>query len=925
MADAIFVRDKGGGVAGFRTPAEALKYASEEGGTVLEGADAAPYVRDMSAKGLGGAAAAFAGESFFSIPKALIGAVGTEDQKSFLEASEGYHPVAGFAGSFAAPWGAAGKLFGAGARGLFGLGEAADAASIFGRGASIFGEGSALEGAAARGAEGALARGGEGLADRHAMTLLDQAGAAAQPGFAGEMEGLAGRSLTNEGRAIVEAHPRSLLESAVREGTLNAGVGAINSAGDYLLSERYMDGDPGRDAEGLLGAILHGALFGGTVGVGAGVLMHGAGKVTDHLFDPAHAPKAKLPEASREKLVASFRAGGLSAEEAAAAAQSAIEHGVAGTNVDHAGYNRFSALLENSRVKRGIERGEFQIPPSMAGAEDLAGFVESVQKKAMDVRSGKALPDAFAGVMSFADDIAKAAAERRTSVLSAARDAMSPELKAVFEAHKYGGELAGAAQEARAAGARDVAQMLDSANSIMENVGHTRVGRLQALQIMAEAEAKAPMGFHLDGERKLIMAPLEHEANGEKFLSALGEHQFADKARRDVGTVAETFKAGQVPVQDSVVALEEAAQKLGVKRAGGLDAAMREHFENEAAKAIGAESKALDPTMKMLAGMAAHKLLGGGTLGYMGGKIGEALLQATHDPIGASGTIRKVIAQLRYGAEDLDRIAQGLAPRSAPKASAVNAFENMTPLGKVLWDTAPGRTARVVGQALETGFRELAPAIPARAAMGMKLAADIEKHLAEHEPKPITPVGVSPAALANLPPRYNEREVRDYQGRLTATVAPRAVIDKFLQTGVLPRDTADTLRAVHGQMVAETIAKGAALMAEAHPAERYAMGRKLETLGGPNGGLFLPSSTAGFISAVQASYQSNGPAGPAGQPGGGPGAGGSSGHASPQGPPGPGGASYAPVTVMRGMNGQFLQQTMAPPSGALSTRMGTSK
>lgn len=909
-----FVADKGG-VEGFKTPEEAAAYAQRAGGVILQGKDAEEHQRAYDAEGLSGAATAVAANAGFGLPKLAVGLGGTDAQRAWVRASEEAHPWLAAGGGFLAPWGAAGKVAGGAARGLFGLGEAAEGASLIGKGASIFGEGSGL-------AEGAVARGaGElGAAERNirgASGLFDEAASLAKPGFSREAEALAGRSMTPEAAAIVEHHPRSFLEAAVREGSLNAGVGALNSAGDYLLSERLMDGDPRQDAETLASAVLRGGLLGGALGGAAGLVTHGVGRAVDHVFNPANAPAMKVPAALRGELEEAYRRGGMSAEEAAVKARAAVEHGVAATSTDTATYNRFSASLENARIKRALERGEIELPPAMAGEADLAQFVESVAKKAHAVRGGAELPSVVDKVEGLAKDFEGAAAERRAAAVAAAREPVTPELAKVFAQNPYRGELSRAAAEAHALESPETAKLLEKAHALMERSPNSRVARIQALSLIDEASRVAPEGFLLDGERSLVAFPIEHEANGPKFLSALGEHQLADKARRDIGTLTESFRTGAPLPQDAVTALEEATKRLGLKP-GQLDTALREHYENEAAKAIGAEAKKIDPTLKMLSGLfaggIASKALGSFGLGYAGARAGELVAQAAADPIAASGTVRKAMGMLRYGAQDIERLAQGLAPEAAPRASLVNLAENVTPWGKVLWDTAPGKTARAVGMALENGFRELAPSMPQRAAHGMAIAQSIEAHLAAHEPKPMVPENVHPAALANLPPRYNDREVRDYQNRVTAAVNPRGVIASFFQTGVLPKEAAETLRLAHPGLVNQVVAQGAAILAKTPEADRYEMARKLDKLSGGVNGYFSPSSTPAFLSAVQRSYQQSAPQGP--------GPGGPTGNASPQKTPGPGGASFAPVTAMRGMDGKFLQATQAAPSAALASKLG---
>ncbi len=228
MADKLtFVRSKEGRVDGFETPDAAKAYAAEWGGSLLGGKDAARHQLKFEAESPGGAATAFASNALFGAGKLGVAAFGTPEQQAYVAAANEANPWWGAAGGFVAPWGAAGKLAGGVARGLTG---AAEAGSIFGRGASIFGEGSALgEQAVARGA-GELAAGE--TAARQAAPLAQEIGGMAKPGFGAEASQLTGRALSPEGAAIVDAHPGSFLQAAVREGSLNAGVGAVNSAGD---------------------------------------------------------------------------------------------------------------------------------------------------------------------------------------------------------------------------------------------------------------------------------------------------------------------------------------------------------------------------------------------------------------------------------------------------------------------------------------------------------------------------------------------------------------------------------------------------------------------------------------------------------------------------------------------------------------------
>src|SRR6478736_6423846 len=626
-----FVRTPKGGVEGFEHVQDAKNYAQNTGGTILKGKDALGYQLDYDAQGLKGAAAAAGGSSLFTIPKMLVGAFGTPEQQEFLARSNEYHPWAEFGGTFLAPWGAAGKLAGGVGRGLFGLGEAAEAGSIFGRG-SIFAEGSALEGAAAHGGA--------------------------------PVDALAGRAL--ESRAIEPA--------------------------------------------------------------------------LDHVMDPLHAPKAKMPEAIRGDLEARFRAGGSTAAEAAELAKTAIEHGVAGAVPDVKSYNIVSHLLENHRIKRGLERGEFVLPPTLSGEGDLAKFVDSVSQKAHISRSGGELGDFASHLGGTQGDLEELARGKRATLADEAKRPLTAEAQAVHDAHAYDGFLSHSAAAADLRGATESAKLIERADEILAKNPTSRVARLQALDLLQRAEAVGD-GLNLSAEHAALRKPLEHAANGEKFLSALGEHQLADKARRDLGALINESKAGGAINHESAAGLEQSLKQLGLE-GGAVDNAVREHYENAAARAIGAESKALDPQMRMLAGLfaggVASKILGGGILGFgVGNKVAKTVAQAMIDPIGASGTIRKATMMLRYSAADVDRIAQGLAPQAAGKASAMNVLENITPWGKVLWETAPGKTARMVGQTLEDGFRALAPSMPQRAAAGLQIATSIEKHLEEHEPKPV--------------------------------------------------------------------------------------------------------------------------------------------------------------------------------------------
>jgi hypothetical protein len=910
MADKPLVYVHGpNGTTGFEDSAKAADWAQKTGGRILSPKEAAPYQTDYETQGWTGSLTAGALNAGFGIGKLGLAALGTPEQQAWGAAAERNNPGSAFLGSFIAPWGAAGKVAGGLARGLVGAGEAVEAGSIFGR-ASILGEELGAKGA------GELAAGES--AARSLAPVIEETGALARPGFAQEAGALAGRPLTAEGAAIVEAHPRSFLEAAVREGGLNAGVGAINSAGDYLLAEKYMDGDPNRDAGSLTQAILSGALTGGLLGGAAGVVTHGAGKAVDALLNPANAPKMRVPEAIRGELEASLRKGGLSAAEAAKVATNAIEHGLAGTATDAASYNAVSAMLENARIKRALERGEIQLPPSMAGETDLKNFVDEVAKKAHAVRAGKELPSSVEALRSVEGDVTKAATERRSAVLSEARLAPSPEGTKVWVQNGYKGELKGAAAELADVEATEAARLVDRAHAMLERSPTSRTTRIMALDLMDRAMAHAPEGFHLEGERAVLAMPLEHAANGPKFLSALGEHQLAEKARRDLGKLVGEAKVGGAISQDTVSGVEQAMKSLGLE-GGRVDKALVEHYQNTAAQAIGAESKQLSAPLRMLGGLMAgglaSKVLGGFAGGAMGLKVAQSLGQAAADPIAASGTIRKAMVQLRHGAADIERIVQGLQPNAAPKASVMNVIENMTPWGKLLWDTAPGKTARAIGQTLEDGFRAMAPSMPQRAAAGMQAAQSIEAHLEKHEPKPVVPINVNPAAMANMPPRYNDREVAAYQTRLQATVNPTAVIANFFKTGELTKEAADTLRATHPYLVRDVVARGAAQMAKAPEADRPAMARQLEVLAGPRGGYFSASSTPGFVAAVQKGYAEMQPQGT--------GPGGPSGNASPQKKPGPGGAQFAPVSVTRNMNGKFLQTTHAAPSAALSTNLGS--
>lgn len=916
MADKLtFVRSKSGEVDGFQTAAEAQAYARESGGSLLSGKEAAHHQLKFEADSPTGAATAFASNTLFGAPKLAVAAFGPRELQEYVAAANEANPWYGAAGSFVAPWGAAGRLAGAAGRGLAGLGEAG---SVFGKTASVFGEGSSLaEQAAARGA-GELAAGE--AAGKAAMPLSRELGTMARPGFGQEASALAGRAMTPEAAAIAEAHPGSFLQAAVREGSLNAGVGALNSAGDYMLSEKYMDGNPKDDAQGLAAAILHGAVTGGVLGGAAGAATHGAGKTIDALLNPLseNAPKVRVPEAMRAELETSLRNGGMSAAEAKSVAQKAIEHGIAGTGNDVASYNAASSFLENARIKRGLERGEFQLPPSMSGEAGLKSFVDDVAERSHIARKGGELPSTSEAIRPVQEDITKVADERRASLIAEAKKAPSPEAAKVWIQNPYKGELSAAASEAEALGGDKAAALLEKADKLLEKNPTSRTARIVAMDLMDQAMGHAPPGFHLEGERSVLSVPLEHEANGPKFLSALGEHQLADKARRDIGNLmVQATTPGAALSHDAVVSLEQATKQLGLE-GGRLDTALREHYVNEAARAVGAESKELSPVMKMLGGLAAggiaSKVLGSFTGGFFGRQMGQTLMQAAADPIAASATIRKATTMLNYGAKDLDRLINGLAPTVGPKASLVNLAENLTPYGKLLWDTKPGQTARAVGEALENGFKALAPSMPQRAAAGMQVAASIEKHLSENEPKPVQPEGVNAAVQANLPPRYNPREVAQYQGRLQAVVNPKGVIANFFATGELTKEAADTLRVAHPLLVQQIIAKGSAQIAQAPEADRYGMARQLEMLAGPKGGYFSPSSTPAFTAAVQKSYAQAAPAGP--------GPGGPSGNASPQGAPTQGGTQYAPVSVTRNFNGDFLKQTMAAPSAALSTSMG---
>ncbi len=919
-APLFFVRGPKGDIEGFETPKEAATWAEKHDGSIVTGKEAAGLQREADAQGAEGTAAAALGSSLFSVPKLLVGAIGSQEQKDFLRMSEEAHPYAAFGGAFLAPWGAASKLVGGAARGLFGLGEAADAASIFSRGASIFGEGSGLEAAALHSGEPAAGMAGRVAEARALEPAMEGLSKAARPGVAGELEGLAGRGFTPEGASIVEAHPRSFLEAAAREGSLNAGVGALNSAGDYLLQERYMDGDPHQDAGGLTDAILHGALTGGLLGGAAGVVTHGAGKAVDAALNPLNAPKVKVPAALRESLEERFRAGGMSAADAALAAKSAVEHGVAGVGAHADSYNIVSHLLENQRVKRGLETGEFQLPPSMAGEHDLADFMSNVGKKTHVVRGGGELPETATHLAGADADIAQALRDQKQTLIGASRKPLSAEAKAHYAANAYDGHLAQSSAEAELLeGGAEASRLIDKADAILAKNPTSRLGRIQALELLDKAEAAGPKGFSLEAERAAVRAPLEHPVNGDEFLSALDKHQLANKAREDLGALQKEAAAGGHMTHETAARLEQTMKSLGLESAGSVNKAVREHYENLAANAINNEQKALSPTMQMLGGLfaggIASKVLGSFGGGFLGSKVAQTLGQAAIDPIGASATIRKATLMLRYGAADVDRLAQGLSANKEARGSLMNVAENVTPWGKVVWESAPGQTARLVGQTIENGFKALAPSMPQRAAAGLEIAHNIESHLKEHEPQPVVPKDVNPAAMANLPPRYNEREVANYQTRLQAILDPKGTVATFLKTGELSKEAADSLRVGHPQLVNTLVAKGAAEMAKAPAAERYAMGRQLEQLAGPNGGYFSPSSTPSFTAAVQKSY--------AQMQAGGPGPGGPSGNASPQAPPTAGGAQYAPVTAMK-PNG-FLRQTNAPPSAALSVSMGGAK
>ncbi len=916
MADKLTFVETSEGIEGFDSPARAAAYAREAGGKILTGKDAEEHQMRFEADSPMGMVTAAAANSLFGAPKLAVGLLGSQGLKNQVRFAEEANPWSAFGGSFLAPWGAAGKLAGGAVRGAFGLAEAAEVGNVLGKGASIFGEGSVLgEHAVARGA-GELAAGE--AAARNISPLAEQMGSIARPGFAEEAAALARRPVTAEGAAILEAHPRSFLEAAAREGSLGAGVGAINSAGDYLLNERYMDGDPHTDAGTLTQAILHGALTGGLLGGAAGVVTHGAGKAVDALLSPASAPKFRPPEALRGELEASFQKGGMTATQAKAAAQSAIEHGVAGTSSDVASYNRVSAMLENARVKRGLERGEFELPPSMAGTTDLKAWVEEVSKRAHGVRSGAELPSSVEALRAVEGDVATAARERQAALIAEARKPPTLEQAKVWTANPYKGELSKAAADAEAFGGEKSAALLERAHAMLEK-SDSYVTRIRALGLIDQAQAHAPAGVSFAGERAVLGLPLEHESMGGKFLSALGEHQLAEKARRELGTLIGEANAGGKLTHETVGSVEQALKSLGLE-GGRVDKALVEHYTNEAARAVGAESKKLDPTLRMLGGLMAggiaSKVIGGLGGGAVGLKTAQWLGQVATDPIAASGTIRKVMLQLNHGAADVGRLMQGLAPNAAPKASVMNVVENLTPWGKALWETAPGKTARLVGQTLEDGFKALAPSMPQRAAAGLQAAQSIEAHLEKHEPKPVTPIGMNPAAMANLPPRYNDREVSNYQTRLQATVNPKAVIANFFATGELSKEAADTLRATHPLLIRDVVASGAAQMAKAPEADRPAMARQLEVLAGPKGGYFSASSTPGFVAAVQKGYAETQPQGP--------GPGGKSGNASPQKEPGPGGAQFAPATAMRGKeNSKFLQTTHASPSAALSTNLGS--
>lgn len=909
MADKLTFVETADGIEGFDSPARAAAYAREAGGKILTGKAAEEHQMRFEADSPTGMLTAAAANSLFGIPKLLIGASGSQALKDKVRIAEEVNPWSGVGGSFLAPWGAASKA-------VSGLVGGVEAGSVLGKGASIFGEGSVLgEGAIARGA-GEIGAGE--AAARGIAPVAEEMGSLARPGFAQEAGALAGRAPTAEGAAILEAHPRSFLEAAAREGSLNAGVGAINSAGDYMLSEPYMDGDPHRDAGALSRAILEGALTGGLLGSAAGVVSHGAGKAVDAFFNPANAPKARIPAALRAELEASLRNGGVSAEEAAKIAKRAVEHGIAGTHADAASYNYLSAHLENARVKRGLERGEFMLPPSMTSEADIGKFISEVSGRSHAVRAGQELPSAVEALRGVESDVTQAANERRATLIAEARKPPTPEAAKVWAQNGYGGELSAAAIEAEALGAEKTAALLEKAHGILEK-GDSYVARIRALDLMDQALSHAPPGFHLDGERARLLLPLEHEAMGQKFLSALGEHQLAEKTRRELGTLIGQAEAGGQIAQEVVGSAEQAMKGLGLE-GGRVDKAVREHYINTAAEAIGAEVKHLSPMLRMLGGLAAGGLASSVMGGFMGGAAGlkaaQFLGKAATDPIAASGVIRKTMVQLNHSAADVERLVQGLAPKNAPKASVMNLVENMTPWGKVLWDTAPGRTARMVGQTLEDGFKALAPSMPQRAAAGMQAAQSIEKHLTEKEPKPVTPIGMNPAAMANLPPRYNDREVALYQTRLQATVNPKAVIANFFATGELTQEAAETLRVAHLLLVREIVAKGAAQMAQAPEGDRPAMARQLEILAGPRGGYFAPSMTPAFVAAVQRGYAQTQPQGP--------GPGGKSGNASPQKDPGPGGAQFAPATAMRSNHGaKFLQTTHAAPSAALSTNLGS--
>ncbi len=683
-----------------------------------------------------------------------------------------------------------------------------------------------------------------------------------------------------------------------------------------------MGGDPKADAGGLATAILHGAATGGALGGAAGLLSHGVGKAVDSVLNPLseNAPKVRVPEALRGDLETAFKNGGMSAAEAKTAAKAAIEHGVAGTGTDVASYNAGSSFLENARIKRGLERGEFQLPPSMAGEGDLKKFVDDVATRSQKVRAGAELADTVAAIRPVEEDIAKAANERRASLIAEARQAPSPEGAKVWIQNQYKGELAAAATEAEALGGTEAAKLLERANTILEKSPSGRTARIAALDLMDRAMEHAPPGFHLEGERSVLTVPLEHQANGPKFLSALGEMQVAEKARREIGNLVGQAKAGGALSHDAVVSLEQASQQLGLP-GGRLDKALSEHYVNEAAKAVGKEAAGLSPTMRMLGGLAAggiaSKVLGGFGGGMVGHKVAQVLGQAAIDPIAASGTIRKATLALKYGGRRYGQACErslagqggeGLAREPRRERHAVG----QDPLGLA---PRPDRARRRRSPRKRFQVDGRSDACPAGSAAGLQIAGSIEKHLAENEPKPVHPENVNAAAMANLPPRYNPREVAQYQTRLQAAVDPKGVIANFFATGQLTKEAADTLRVAHPMLVQQIIAKGAAQIAKAPEADRYAMSRQLEMLAGPKGGYFAPSSTPAFTAAVQKSYAQAAPAGP--------GEGGPTGNASPQGAPTQGGTQYAPVSVTRNMNGAFLKQTSAPPSAALSTSWGS--